>query len=154
MTSGSADYTPDRHVRSAGRLQRHIQSLIGFLAKRGVGPMGIRMLSVRGRTSGQWRSVPVSPITVGGERFLVSPRGRTQWVRNIRVAGGGKLRLGRAVETVTVTELADEEKLPVLREYFRKWGWEVSAYFDGLTKNPDDEQLAAVAPGVPTFHID
>jgi deazaflavin-dependent oxidoreductase (nitroreductase family) len=153
MTSGSA-YTPERHVRPDGRLQVHMHRFVGFLATWGIALLGTRLLSVRGRTSGQWRSNPVNLLTVGGERYLVSPRGRTQWVRNIRVAGGGELRLGRSIEAFTVTELADEDKLPVLREYFRKWGWEISAFFDGLTSDATDEQLAAVAPGVPAFRID
>lgn len=153
MTSGSA-YTPDRHIRSNGRLQGHVHRFVGFLAKRGISLMGTRLLSVRGRSSGAWRSTPVNLLTVDGRRFLISPRGRTQWVRNIRVAGGGELRLGRSVEAFTATELADGDKLPVLREYFRKWGWEVSSFFEGLSGEATDEQLVAVAPGVPTFRID
>lgn len=142
-----------RHVQAGGPLQAHLNRFIAFLARRGISILGTRELAVRGRTSGEWRTTPVNLLVVDGERYLIAPRGRTQWVRNIRVAGGGELRLGRRVESFTVTELADEDKLPALREYFRKWGWEVSAFFDGLTKDATDEQLTAIAPGVPVFRI-
>jgi hypothetical protein len=90
---------------------------------------------------------------VEGERYLVAPRGHTQWVRNLRAAGTGELRLGRRVEAFTATELDDEEKLPVLREYLRKWAWEVGAFFEGVDKDSPDEVLRAAAPGFPAFRI-
>ncbi|MFD0854713.1 nitroreductase, partial [Actinomadura adrarensis] len=85
---------------------------------------------------------------------LIAPRGHTQWVRNIRVAGGGELRRGRRVEAFTVTELPDADKLPILRDYFDRWGWEVARFFEDLPKKPSDDQLVAIAPGVPVFRID
>src|SRR5262245_57276518 len=140
----SAEYTPDRHVQAAGRTEARIQagfhSFVSFLARRGISLMGTRLLSVRGRTSGQERSNPVNLRVVGVKRYLLTQRGRTQWARNSRAAGGGELRLGRRVEEFTVTELADEDKLPALREYFRKCAWEVSAFFDGLTKHATDDK--------------
>ena len=114
---------------------------------------GSRELAVRGRSSGEWRRTPVNPVTVAGVRHLVAPRGETQWVRNIRIAGGGVLRTGRRSEPITVFELADGEKLPVLREYLRIWGWEVGQFFEGVDKSSTDEQLLAVAPGFPVFRL-
>ncbi|RFU37932.1 DUF385 domain-containing protein [Actinomadura logoneensis] len=143
----------DRLVPPGGRFVLAFNRFIGRLAHHGVSLMGSRELAVRGRTSGEWRTNPVNPLTLGGERYLISPRGRTQWVRNIRVAGGGQLRLGRRVEDITVTELDDADKLPVIRAYMDKWAWEVSALMDGLTKHATDEQLVAIAPGVPVFRI-
>ena len=127
--------------------------LAGFLTKMGISLLGSRILAVRGRTSGEWRTTPVNLMSRDGERYLVAPRGHTQWVRNIRVSGGGELRLGRRVEEITVTEIADEDKVPVLRTYLKNWGWEVGQFFEGLTKNATDEELAAVAPGFPVFRI-
>ncbi|MCP2335843.1 nitroreductase/quinone reductase family protein [Actinomadura rupiterrae] len=143
----------NRLVPPGSKATLQFNKFIGFLARHGVSLMGSRELSVRGRKSGEWRSNPVNLLIVDGQRYLISPRGRTHWVRNIRVAGGGKLRLGRKVEEFTATELDDAVKLPIIRAYMKKWAWEVSALMDGLTKNATDEQINAIAPGVPVFRI-
>jgi hypothetical protein len=64
-------------------------TVVARLTRAGLSVAGSRVLAVRGRTSGEWRTVPVNPMTVDGERYLVAPRGHTQWVRNMRAAGGG-----------------------------------------------------------------
>ncbi|HEU5160059.1 MAG TPA: nitroreductase/quinone reductase family protein [Streptosporangiaceae bacterium] len=133
--------------------ETYFNRIVGLLTKLGLSLMGSRVLAVKGRTSGQWRTTPVNLLTVDGARYLVAPRGQAQWVRNIRVAGGGELRLGRKVEPFTVTELADADKPPVIRAYLKRWGWEVGKFFEGLDKNAGDEQIAAVAPGFPVFRI-
>jgi deazaflavin-dependent oxidoreductase (nitroreductase family) len=127
--------------------------IVATLTRAGVSVMGSRVLAVRGRTSGQWRTTPVNLLVVEGERYLVAPRGHTQWVRNLRAAGTGELRLGRRVETFTAAELDDDEKLPILREYLRKWAWEVGAFFEDLDKDSSDDALRAAAPGFPAFRI-
>lgn len=127
--------------------------IVAALTRAGVSVMGSRVLAVRGRTSGQWRTTPVNLLEVEGERYLVAPRGNTQWVRNLRAAGTGQLRLGRRVETFTAVELDDDEKLPILREYLRKWAWEVGAFFEDLDKDSPDDALRAAAPGFPAFRI-
>jgi deazaflavin-dependent oxidoreductase (nitroreductase family) len=123
------------------------------LTRMGLSVAGSRELRVRGRKSGEWRSTPVNLLAADGDRYLVSPRGITQWVRNIRSAGEGELRVGRRVEAVRVAELPDEVKVPILREYLRRWGWEVGAFFEGVDKSATDEDLARIAPGFPVFRI-
>ncbi|NUS44299.1 MAG: nitroreductase family deazaflavin-dependent oxidoreductase [Mycobacteriaceae bacterium] len=142
-----------RYIAPSGRFEAAMHRSVAFLARRGISLVGSRELAVRGRTSGEWRTVPVNLLVVDGERYLIAVRGNTQWVRNIRVAGGGELRLGRKTESFTVTEIANADKLPTLREYLRKWGWEVGQFFPGLPKNPSDAELAEIAPGVPVFRI-
>lgn len=112
---------------------------------------GSQVLAVRGRTSGEWRTTPVNPLDLDGERHLVAPRGTTQWVRNLRVAGSGELRSARRTEVFDAVELSDAEKLPVLREYLRRWAWEVGAFFDGVGADASDEELLAAAPKHPVF---
>ena len=114
---------------------------------------GSRELRVRGRSSGEWRSTPVNLLELNGERYLVAPRGVTQWVRNVRVAGGGELRVGHRVEEFVATELPNDQKLPVLREYLQRWAWEVGAFFEGINKDSTDQQLVAVAEGFPVFRV-
>jgi deazaflavin-dependent oxidoreductase (nitroreductase family) len=127
--------------------------LVAALTRHGVSLKGSRVLSVRGRKSGEWRSTPVNPLTYEGHRYLVSPRGQTQWVRNMRVAGGGELRLGRRVEPFTARELADEQKPELLREYLRRWKFEVGMFFDGVGPDAPDAKLLEIAPGYPVFEI-
>ncbi|MBH0778682.1 nitroreductase family deazaflavin-dependent oxidoreductase [Nocardia bovistercoris] len=131
-----------------------VNRIFNLLPKLGISVLGSRLLAVRGRKSGEWRTTMVNLlIDTDGARYLVAPRGHTQWVRNLRVAGGGELRLGRKVETFTATEVPDADKVPLLRLYLRKWGWEVGAFFEGITKDATDEQLAEIAPGFPVFRL-
>ncbi len=123
------------------------------LTRIGISIAGSRELRVRGRTSGEWRATPVNLLIFDGKRYLVAPRGNTQWVRNIRVSGGGELRVGRRVETFRVAEIADDAKTPVLRAYLRKWAWEVRAFFKGISKSSSDTDLARIAPGFPVFQV-
>jgi hypothetical protein len=127
-----------------------IVSGLGWL---GISLAGARELRVRGRKSGEWRSTPVNPLIVDGTRYLVAPRGVTEWVRNIRVSNEGELRRGRRVERFHVAEVADDAKAPVLREYLRKWGWEAGQFFEGIDKFASDHDLAGIAPGFPVFRV-
>jgi deazaflavin-dependent oxidoreductase (nitroreductase family) len=133
--------------------RRVFNPTVARLTRLGFSIAGSRVLEVRGRKSGQPRRTPVNLLTLDGERYLVAPRGRTQWVRNLQVAGEGELRVGRRVETFTATEVADADKGPVLRAYLDRWGWEVGRFFDDLSKDSDDAAVAAVAPDFPVFRI-
>jgi deazaflavin-dependent oxidoreductase (nitroreductase family) len=137
----------------ARRLLGLTNGAVAWLTRHGVSLAGSRILAVRGRSSGAWRTTPVNPLVVDGRRYLLAPRGHTQWVRNLRVSGGGELRLGRRVEAFTATEVADAEKLPVMREYLRRWAWEVGQFFEDLDKDSSDVQLLAAAPGFPVFEV-
>lgn len=131
-----------------------MNKIANLLPKLGISVMGSRLLAVRGRKSGEWRTTMVNVMTAAdGARYLVAPRGHTQWVRNLRVAGDGELRLGRKVEEFTATEVADADKIPLLRLYLQKWGWEVGKFFEGVTKDSTDDELAAIAPGFPVFRL-
>jgi deazaflavin-dependent oxidoreductase (nitroreductase family) len=136
--------------RQMGRLSNE---LVATLTRSGVSIKGSRVLSVKGRKSGEWRSTPVNPLPYEGKTYLVSPRGQTQWVRNMRVAGGGELRVGRRVESFTATEMPDEQKPPLLREYLRRWKFEVGMFFEGVGPDAPDSKLLEIAPGYPVFQI-
>jgi deazaflavin-dependent oxidoreductase (nitroreductase family) len=127
--------------------------LVAWLTRRGVSVAGSRELRVVGRSSGAVRTTAVNLLAVDGHRYLVAPRGTTQWVRNLRAAGAGELRVGGKLEPFTSRELADHEKAPVLRAYVERWRWEVGQFFEGLSKQPTDAQLAAIAPGFPVFEV-
>lgn len=137
-----------------GWLTQHIANpLVAFVTGRlGRSLRGSRVLAVRGRRSGAWRSVPVNPLDLDGKRYLVAPRGETEWVRNLRAARGGELRLGRAVEPFRATEVADADKPPILCAYLDHWRSETGAFFH-VTANPSDADLARIAPNHPVFLI-
>jgi deazaflavin-dependent oxidoreductase (nitroreductase family) len=128
---------------------------VAHLTRLGISVWGSRVLYVRGRKTGEWRSTPVNLLTLGGDRYLVAPRGNTQWVRNLRAAGGdGELRVGRRAERFRATELDDDVKPEVLRAYLRRWKFEVGVFFDGVNAQAPDETLRSIAPGYPVFRIE
>lgn len=127
--------------------------LVTALVRLGWSPRGAHELEVRGRTSGAWRTVPVNPIEVDGVTHLVAPRGETQWVRNLRAAGTGRLRVGRRRHEFSAVELDDHDKLPVLRAYLVQWAFEVGRFFEGVDADSSDEEVAAIAAGFPVFRI-
>lgn len=125
---------------------------VKLLTRMGISVMGSRVLRVRGRSSGQWRETPVNLLSFEGDRYLVAPRGETQWVRNLRVAGSGELRVGRRVERFTAEEVA-AGKEPVMREYLRRWRWEVGMFFNGVTAQSSDDEVRAEAQRHPVFRL-
>ncbi|HYB24191.1 MAG TPA: nitroreductase family deazaflavin-dependent oxidoreductase [Solirubrobacteraceae bacterium] len=128
--------------------------LIGLITRAGVSLLGSRVLEVRGRSSGQPRRTPVNLLTFEGQRYLVAPRGETQWVRNLRASGEGRLLLGRHSEPFTAVELADEqEKAPILRAYLKRWKAEVGVFFDGVGPDASEQELRQAAPKHPVFRL-
>lgn len=141
-----------RYVKP-GKSTSVFNEVVAKLTKLGVSVWGSRVLTVVGRKSGEPRSVPVNLLTVDGVRYLVAPRGETQWVRNLRAAGQGTLRVGRRVETFTFRELAHDEKPGILRAYLKRWKFEVGVFFEGVDAKASDEKLREIAPGYPIFEI-
>jgi deazaflavin-dependent oxidoreductase (nitroreductase family) len=137
-----------------GWFTQHVfNPIVAGLTRLGVSLVGSRVLEVRGRKSGEWRRTPVNPLAYDGERYIVAPRGETQWVRNLRASGEGRLVKGRKVENFTATEVPDDEKVLVLRAYLKKWAWEVGAFFHGVGADAPDEELRRIAPQHPVFRI-
>jgi len=145
---------PPASFQQPGWFTRNVfNPAVNGLTKLGISVAGSRTLEVKGRKSGQWRSTPVNLLTFEGDRYLVAPRGRTQWVRNMRVSGGGRLRLGRKTEDFKATEVAADAAVPVLRAYLKKWKWEVGAFFDGTGPDSTDAELRAISPDHPVFRL-
>jgi deazaflavin-dependent oxidoreductase (nitroreductase family) len=136
-----------------GKSARIFNGSVGWLTRHGLSVWGSRVLAVRGRKSGEWRTTPVNLLTHEGDQYLVAPRGTTQWVRNLRAAGNGELRVGRRAETFTYVELADEEKVDVMRAYLKRWKFEVGVFFQGVDAKASDEEILRIAPGYPVFRI-
>lgn len=142
------------HVKKPGWITVHVLNRsVAFLTRRGLSVWGSRVLEVKGRKSGEWRTTPVNVLTIDGERYLVAPRGHVQWTHNMRAAGGGRLRLGTKLEDFTATEVGDDDKAPILRAYLKRWKAEVGVFFDGVGPDSSDDDLRAIAPKHPVFRI-
>jgi hypothetical protein len=128
--------------------------VVAGFTRLGISVLGSRILRVRGRATGAWRSVPVNLLSLDGRRYLVAPRGETQWVRNLRVAREGELVLGRKAEPFRAAEITDEQKLPILREYLKRWKWETGVFFGGVGPDAPESELRRIAPDHPVFQIE
>jgi deazaflavin-dependent oxidoreductase (nitroreductase family) len=143
------------HYRAPGWFTQHVfNPTVALLTRAGISVWGSRELRVKGRTSGEWRTTPVNLLTLDGVHYLVAPRGITQWVRNLRVAGTGELRVGRRTDAFRAQELADADKLPILRAYLKRWKAEVGVFFDGVSADSPEDDVRRIAPQHPVFRIE
>jgi deazaflavin-dependent oxidoreductase (nitroreductase family) len=126
--------------------------LVSWATRLGIRPAGAQQLAVRGRKSGEWRTNPVNPFELDGHTYLLSPRGNTQWSRNLRAVGEGELRTGRKARRFTATEVPADQRLPMLRLYMDKWAWEVKGFM-GIDADAPDEELRRIAPDHPVFEV-
>ena len=142
------------HYKQPGWFTQHaFNPFVAWLTRMGLSVWGSRELRVRGRTSGEWRTTPVNVLTIDTGDYLVSPRGQTQWVRNLRVAEEGELRVGKRIEHFTATEVPDAEKPQILRPYLKRWQMEVGAFFDGVKATSPEADLVRISPKHPVFRI-
>jgi deazaflavin-dependent oxidoreductase (nitroreductase family) len=145
----------DERFQRPGWFTTHVfNRAVAALTRLGVSVAGSRVLEVRGRKTGEPRRTPVNLLTVEGARYVVAPRGQTQWVRNLRARGEGRLLLGRGVEGFTAVEVPDDDKVPILRAYLERWKWEVGAFFGGIGPDSSDAELRRIAPDHPIFRIE
>lgn len=132
---------------------RAVNAVIRKLAEAGISIAGSRALRVRGRKSGEMRSVVINLMTVDGVDYVVSPRGNTQWARNARAAGWIELGPRWNHTPITVREIADDEKPALLKPYLDRWFWEVKGHVAGLTPESSVEEMRAAAPAIPVFAL-
>ena len=143
------------HYKAPGWFTRNMfNPTIAGLTRLGISVWGSRVLEVPGRTSGEPRRTPVNLLTFEDRQYLVSPRGEGQWVRNVR-ANDGRLDLlvGRHRKHWTAREVADPDKVDVLRAYLKRWKAEVGVFFDGVGPDSSDDELRRIAPRHPVFAL-
>ena len=146
------DHSVDRYdVPGPGA--RMVNTAIRWLAERGVSIQGSTALRVRGRSSGASRQVVINLLTVDGVDYLVSPRGNTQWARNVRAASVVEVGPRWRRRSVRPSEVDDAAKPELLRRYLARWYWQVKGYVAGLTPDSSDEQFRAAAPTIPVFAL-
>jgi deazaflavin-dependent oxidoreductase (nitroreductase family) len=115
---------------------------------------GTRVIEVKGRRSGLWRATLVRMLELEGQRYLVAMYGESNWVRNLRAEGSGRLVSGKQMTEFHATELTGADKLPVLHAYLKRW-WSLVASMTSIS-SPDapDEELAAKASLHPVFRLE
>ncbi|OBK84082.1 nitroreductase/quinone reductase family protein [Mycolicibacter heraklionensis] len=141
------------HYQPPSTVERFGNALIRKLAEAGVSIAGTRAISVRGRKSGKRRGVVINLLTVDGVDYLVSPRGNTEWVRNVRAAGEIEVGPRWRPRPAQVIEVPDDDKPEVLRRYLQRWYWQVKGYVAGLTPDSSDDELRVAAASFPVFSL-
>jgi deazaflavin-dependent oxidoreductase (nitroreductase family) len=126
--------------------------LFGFLVGLGFGPMNSYLLEVRGRKSGRLYATPVHLLTFHGQNFLVAPRGRTQWVRNVEASGEVTLKRGRSRREFRLRAIPDAERPEILKAYLDGFKSTVQRYFPIPAGSPATA-FASIAPYYPVFEL-
>ena len=110
------------------------------------------VLEVRGRKSGKIISLPVDPLDLDGRRYLISPRGESNWVRNVRSAGEVVLARAMRRHRYAVRELPPCKRPPVLKAYLDRFASEVQRFFP-VQKGSAVEAFNDSAPRYPVFEL-
>jgi len=133
-------------------IERIFNRAFGYLVGLGIGPGYMYLLQVRGRKSGRLHETPVNMLDVEGKRYLVAPRGRTQWVRNAEATGEITLKRGRSQQSFRLRPIPDAEKLPFLKLYLDQFVTAVQRYFT-VKAGSAPEAFREVAPSYPVFEL-
>ena len=137
------------HVGPAVRISN---AVVAALLRRGVKMGGNILLTVPGRKSGEPRTTPVTILEWNGERWLQSPFGEVNWVRNLRAAGRATLTRGRHVEPISVVEISPAEAATVLKGTLASYPSLIKGYFDVTPVSPL-EDFEQEAPRHPMFRV-
>jgi deazaflavin-dependent oxidoreductase (nitroreductase family) len=138
--------------RQPTTLERAFNNVFGFVVSRGFGPKFSYLLQVRGRKSGKLYSTPIYLLEIGGKRFLVAPRGRTQWVRNAEAAMEVTLKRGRLQRSYVLRPIVDADKPELLKAYLDSFKTTVQRYFF-VSAGSDVQLFADVAANYPVFEL-
>jgi deazaflavin-dependent oxidoreductase (nitroreductase family) len=126
--------------------------VLGFLVGMGIGPGYIYLLQVRGRKSGRVYSTPVNVMDIGEKRYLIAPRGRTQWVRNAEAVGEIVLKRGSNRASYRLRAIPDAEKPGLLKMYLERYVGAVQRYFT-VKAGSGVEAFREVAGNYPVFEL-
>ena len=138
--------------RRPTKVTRAMNRFVSWLASRGLMPSDTITLEVKGRRSGMTRSSVVTWVEHGEGRYLVSPRGETEWVRNVRAAGGDAAVRRRGSQKVRLEEVPAEERAPIIKAYLVKPAKATRQHF-GVNPKAEIEEFEAIAARHPVFRI-
>jgi len=138
--------------REASGVEKMFNRVYGFLVGLGLGFSYTYLLEVRGRKTGKLYSTPIDLLELNGTRYLVAPRGRTQWVRNAEAAGEVTLKKGSTRQKFRLRPIPDAEKPPILKAYLDSFKSEVQRYFPVAAGSPSEE-FATLTGSYPAFEL-
>ena len=138
--------------REPTAVEKFLNRVMGSLVSLGLAPSHMRLLQVRGRKSGKLYSTPVDLLEINGKRYLVAPRGRTQWVRNAEAVGEITLKRGSDLRKFRLRTLSEEEKLPILKAYLDSFKSEVQRYFP-IAAGSSPDKFVPIASNYPAFEL-
>ena len=127
-------------------------SIFGLFAGMGIAPKNNIVIETKGRRSGQTRSVPVNVVEYEGRRYLVSPRGESEWVRNVRADGGQAVFRHGKRESVHLEELPPAERAPIIQKYLAENAMATKQHFR-IDPKADIAEFVRIAPLHPVFRI-
>ena len=143
------DQSPKQFKRPSF-LDRMVNRLFGFMVKFGFGLSHNFLLEVRGRKSGQIYSTPVNLLDYKNRKYLVAPRGNTQWVRNVIASQKATLVKGSIRENIRLQPIADQAKAEILKAYLDTYKLTVQRYFPIRAGSPTKE-FEPLAERYPAF---
>jgi deazaflavin-dependent oxidoreductase (nitroreductase family) len=135
---------------SAG--ERLFNRLFGLLVGAGLGFSYNYLLQVRGRKTGKIYSTPINLLEMNGKKFLVAPRGRTQWVRNVEAAGEVTLKRGRKQEKFRLRAIPQAERSEILKLYLDRFRQAVQRYFP-VKAGSEAAAFQGIAENYPVFEL-
>jgi deazaflavin-dependent oxidoreductase (nitroreductase family) len=144
--------SPPLTFREPAVVEKIFNRVFGFLVGLGLGFSHNYLLQVRGRKSGKLYSTPVDLLDKNGKRYLVAPRGRTQWVRNAEAAGEITLKKGSRRNKFRLHPIPDAEKPEILKAYLDTFKREVQTYFPIPAGSPP-EAFAELTSNYPAFEL-
>ena len=137
---------------SPNAADRFFNRAFGFLVKIGLSLPHNYLLEVRGRKSGHIYSTPVNLLEISGKRYLVAPRGYTQWVRNVEASGEASLVKRGRRQAFRFQPVADQTKPEILKAYLDRFKLTVQRYFPIPAGSPA-EAFQPLAARYPVFEI-
>jgi len=138
--------------RPPSAMERAFNRFFGFLVGLGFGLKHNYLLQVRGRKSGKLYSTPIDLLEMDGKRFLVAPRGRTQWVRNAEASGEVTLKRGSFRQNFRLRAIPDAEKPELLKAYLDRFKTTVQRYFP-VPAGSDVQAFANITANFPVFEL-
>lgn len=138
--------------KKPGTMVKVANSILGFFTSLGMAPAKVHRIEVRGRKSGQLRTAVVNVLNYNGDRYLVAPRGNTEWVRNVEAANGDATLLRKDREKVHLEEVPVDQRAPIIKAYLAENATSTKQYF-GVEPDDPIDKFEEIAPDHPAFKI-
>jgi hypothetical protein len=132
--------------------ERAFGRLLGGLIRVGLALPHNYLVQARGRKTGRLYSAPIDLVEMGNRRFLVCPRGRTQWARNAEASGEVALIKRWTRQRFAIRSLPDAEKPEILKCYLDRFKMTVQRFFPPPAGSPADA-FTAIASRYPVFEL-